>query len=124
MTNSAEMSICEICGGPAEIRNEGSTQGLFCEKCAWSVVTTCLPEILRDEILYDVTVISGEFKNEQHIKTTAKLTGTNFLAARKLLQTESSFVVFKGNASRVSSVRDVLNLACMTYEIQPSFPWQ
>lgn len=123
MKNISEIPACEKCGSPVEFRCEGSTQGLFCTKCEWSVVTTCLPEILRDTTLYEVSVTSGECGSVHHLKTVAQLAGVNFLAARKLLQGPSSFAVFTGDASKVAKVRDMLKSAGLAYEIKPPFPW-
>jgi hypothetical protein len=123
MTNFSELSVCEKCGGPVELRHEGSTQGLFCTKCDWSVVTTRLPEILGDETSYEVTVSSGDYTNEQHMKTVATLTGLNYLAARKLMQSHADFVVFTGKASQVAAIRKKLELARLSYKIKPPFPW-
>jgi len=116
--------VCESCGALVEARREGSVQGVFCTRCDWAVVTTWLPEILRDETLYEVKVVAGDYKNEKHIKAIAKLKELNFLAARKLLQTESSFVVFNGKAAQLVDVRGVLISACMEYVIRPEFLWR
>ncbi|MFZ6721378.1 hypothetical protein [Undibacterium sp. Ji49W] len=121
--NSSEIFVCEKCGGLIEVRREGSTQGLFCTKCDWSLVTTYLPEILRDETTYEVSVTLGYYKNDQHIKTVAELAGVNFLKARKLFQAHTNFVVFTGKASQATLVKDALQLAGLSYEIKPPFPW-
>ena len=121
--NSSEISVCENCGGQIEVRREGSTQGLFCTRCDWSLVTTYLPEIVSDETLYELSVTSGDYNSEQHIKTVAQLKDINFLAARKLLQTQLSFVVLTGKASQLMSIKEALQLAGLSYEIQPPFPW-
>ncbi|AFZ26623.1 hypothetical protein Cylst_4545 [Cylindrospermum stagnale PCC 7417] len=118
------MPICEKCGSQMEIRQEGSTQGLFCTNCDWSIVTTYIPETQRDETLYEVSIINGDAQNKQHIRTVAQVANVNFLAARKLLQERSPFVVFRGNAKEVVRVREVLSMPELVYEITPEFPWQ
>ena len=116
-------SICPKCGGALEARREGSTEGLFCTKCDWSVVTTYLPDVLCDTTSYQVIVTSGDFKLELHLKAVAQLAGVNFLAARKLLQGPGEFVVFTGPAHQVTSARDVLMAADLRFKIEPPFPW-
>lgn len=123
MINFSEIPVCEKCGRSVEFRRDGSTQGVFCTKCEWSVVTTYLPEILRDTTSYEVSVTSGDDRNDQHLKVVAQLAGVNFLAARKLLQGSSGFLVFAGSATKTAEVRDMLKLAGLAYEIKPPFPW-
>jgi hypothetical protein len=123
MIDSVTECKCPECGGALEARREGSTQGLFCTKCDWSVVTTYLPDVLRDTTSYQVSVTSADFKNDQHLKAVAHLTGINLLAARKLLQAPGDFVVFTGLAQEVTSVRDTLRAAGLGFKIEPSFPW-
>jgi hypothetical protein len=106
-----------------EARREGSIQGLFCTNCDWSIVTTYIPEILLDETLYEVSIINGDAQNKQHIKTVAQVASVNFLAARKLLQEQSPFVVFRGIATEVVKVREVLCMVGLVYEITPEFHW-
>ena len=105
------------------MRREGSTQGVFCTKCDWSVVTTVLPDILRDTSCYEVKVTSGDFKSDRQLKAVAQVTGGNLLAARKLLQQSGHFVVFTGAAPAVAAVRDVLTAAGLGLAIEPPFPW-
>ncbi|MBI1771803.1 MAG: hypothetical protein HYR68_05575 [Burkholderiales bacterium] len=123
MMNSSEISVCGKCSSPVEVRREGSSQGLFCMKCDWAVVTTYISEILRDGTSYEVSITSGEDKNDLHIRTIAKLTGVNFLAARKLLQTDVNFVLLTGVASQIIETREALRLVGLSYEIKPSFPY-
>jgi hypothetical protein len=123
MTDSHDISACPKCAGAVELRREGLTQGLFCTRCDWSVVTTNLPPILSDAASYEVTVTAGDFKNESHLKTVAQLAGVNFLEARKLLQGGGSFVVYTGRAQQVAAARDALKEAGLKFDIQPPFRW-
>ena len=114
---------CQKCGGEAIWRQEGNTQGWFCAKCDWSMVTTCMPEILSDTTHYEVRAVYGDFRNIEHIKTVAQLMGVNFLVSRRLLKTGKVFVVFNGLAHHVIKVRDILKGVGMDLEIKPSFRW-
>ncbi len=123
MTNPNINSMCPQCGGTTELRREGSTQGLFCTNCEWSVVTTVLPEILRDTSAYAIKVTQGDFRNERHLKAIAEVAGVNMLASRKLLQQPEGFVVASGSAREIAAARDVLVSAGLTFAIEPPFPW-
>ncbi|HLO87738.1 MAG TPA: hypothetical protein VK203_22405 [Nostocaceae cyanobacterium] len=121
---SQALPVCEQCGSPMEVRREGSTQGLYCTNCDWSVVTTYIPAIILDETLYKVSILNGDAQNKQHIRAVAQIVNVNFLAARKLLQEQSPLIVFRGDAKEVVRVREVLSMAGLVYEITPEFPWQ
>lgn len=123
MTNASINSVCPQCGGALEPRREGSTQGLFCMNCEWSVVTTVLPDILRDTSTYTVKVTQGDFKNDHHLKAVAQLAGVNMLTSRKLLQQSESFVVATGSARKIAAARDTLLSAGLGFAIEPPFPW-
>jgi tRNA(Ile2) C34 agmatinyltransferase TiaS len=122
MTDISQVPICEKCGSEMEFRREGSSQGLFCTNCDWSVVTTYIPEILLDETLYEVIITDGNPQNKKHISTVSHAGNINFLSARKSLR-EGSFVVFKGIATEVVEIRKTLDSAGLSYKIAPEFPW-
>ena len=105
-----------------EARQDGSTQGLYCTKCDWSVVTTHIPEIWLDETEYEVRVCGGDYRNEQHVKVVSKVSCTNFLASRRLLQ-DTQPLVFTGKAVDVVRARASLVAAGMTCVISPEFRW-
>jgi len=121
MTNTA-IEVCEKCGGALVIRQEGNTQGLYCTKCNWSVVTTHIPEFMLDSTKYEVRVCRGDYRNGQHVKAVSKVSSMNFLASRKLLQ-EVEPLVFSGEAADVIRVREILSAAGMVCEINPEFRW-
>lgn len=104
-----------------EFRREGSTQGLFCKNCDWSVVTTYIPAMLLDETVYEVRARDGDFHNETHVKAVAEVSGRNFLGARKLLQ-EREPLVYKGKAPAVARAEAVLTAAGIGIQIAPPFP--
>lgn len=120
--NISTNRVCEECGSPLEVRAEGSTQGLYCTKCDWAVVTTGMPEIRRDTAIYEVFVTGGNFKDEQQVKVISEVSGENFLAARKLLQMPGK-TVFRGRAAKVVEVRDALEKAGIHYKIEPMFKY-
>jgi hypothetical protein len=117
----SEEIVCENCGSLTEPRNGG----IFCVNCDWSVVTTYIPEIVLDLTLYNVDITSGDYQNLEHIKTVSRISGVNFLIARKFLQRQSPFSVYKGLAINILEIREMLNkVGGLTYQINPIFPWE
>lgn len=112
---------CTQCGGELEPRREGSTQGLFCKHCGWSVVTTYIPAILLDQTIYEIRLVSGDFHDERHIKAVAEVSGRNFLGARQLLQ-ERDPLIYTGKAVDVARAEAVLIAAGIGVQIVPPFP--
>ncbi len=104
-----------------ELLREGSTQGLLCKSCGWSVVTTQIAAMLLDETIYEVHLRDGDFRNETHVKAVAEVSGRNFLGARKLLQERES-LVYKGNAPEVARAEAALTAAGISIRITPPFP--
>jgi hypothetical protein len=121
MMSIPDTTVCEQCGGQIELRQEGSTHGLYCTRCDWSIVTTHIPEITLDTTSYEVRV-DGDCRNEGHVKAAAEVSGMNFLAARKLLQ-EPRSIVFTGRAVDVMRAREILTAAGMGCTINPDFRW-
>ena len=118
---SIDTERCSKCAGEMELRRTGSTQGLFCKKCGWYLVTTHIPPMLLDETEYELRAIGGDFHNEAHVKAVAEVSGCNFLGARKLLQ-EDKPVVLRGRATEVARAETVLTAAGVGAQILPTFP--
>ena len=115
--------LCENCGGVMEPRREGRSEGMFCTKCDWAVVTTYTPPIMLDKTTYEVRIVGGNYRDALHVKTVAHLGGMNFLAARKLLR-DPRPMIFKGRAPEVLQVRNKLAEAGLRSEISPEFRWE
>jgi hypothetical protein len=122
MTNTLNAAVCEKCGGRMEIRREGSSQGLFCTQCDWSVVTTRISEVKLDTTLYEIVACDGNPDDARHVKAVAQVSGTNFLATRKILQREFP-IVFKGIAVDVLQVRETLAGVGIRCQVTPEFRW-
>ena len=117
------MPKCERCGHLLEARRSGTTQGLFCPNCDWSVVTTYIPEIKLDATSYEILITGGDYRSLDQVKLLARVGDMNFITARKLLQENSPFVLPKRDATATAEVRDQLDSAGLGYQISPSFPW-
>lgn len=114
--------VCEKCGAPAEMRQSGSTRGVYCTKCDWALVTTYVGDMAKDMTKYEVRILTGDAQNERHIRAVASVSGVNFIAAKKLLS-EAESVVFVGRAARVLEVRSLLDGAGITSRISPDFKY-
>ena len=115
-------NICEKCGGGVEVRQEGSSQALYCTKCDWAIVTTCIPEILKDVTIYHLHIINGNQNDLSHIKIVASISGFNFLNTKKLLYSASP-IVFSGKAIDISKAKKQLEQIGLITETTPQFKW-
>jgi hypothetical protein len=121
MTHDLQI-LCEACGSPTTGFREGRTDGIRCTRCDWSVATTYTPPIQLDQTIYTVRIERGDYRDTQQVKAVAHVVGSNLLTARELLRS-SQPTVFRGDASHVVQVRDLLLAAGVSIEIQPKFPW-
>ncbi len=115
--------LCPECGGPTEILRARRTIETRCIQCGWSVVTCYTPPIENDMTEYAVHVLSGNFRDGEHVRLVAKLTGSNFLQARDLLQRKDA-IVFRGKALEVLRVKESLTRANLRIFIEPKFDWE
>ncbi|MDS9876020.1 MULTISPECIES: hypothetical protein [Pseudomonas] len=113
--------ICTSCEEQLDVFNEGSTQGLRCSGCGWSLVTTHISDIKIDEREYKI-FCSGNYKSEAHVRVVSEVAGYNFLMSRKALQ-KGQFLLFSGQAVEVSRVRKMLGHAGVLCTITPDFKW-
>lgn len=113
---------CEKCGGILEHRIKGSTQGLFCEKCGWNVITTYIPPIKRDATIYQVFVYKNCRPSIDQIKIISKICNRNYLEVRRMLA-EQQALIYEGCAETVLTVIESLEKERVLYEICPPFPY-
>lgn len=113
---------CEKCGGILEHRIKGSTQGLFCEKCGWNVVTTYIPPIKRDATIYQVFVYKNCRPSIDQIKIISKICNRNYLEVRRMLA-EQQALIYEGCTETVLTVIESLEKERVLYEICPPFPY-
>lgn len=115
--------VCPSCGHELVSRTELRVSGLFCSHCEWAVVTTYIPEILKDCTKYKIWVESADFENVSQLRVVAKLCGINLLAARDLLKSQERFLVAEGFAQEVLTSQADLLTAKVRISIEPPFPW-
>jgi hypothetical protein len=82
-----------------------------------------MPEFLGDQTQYHVTLVSGDFRDDRHLKAVAQLLGVNRLAARKALEASQELAVFSGLACDLVGIRDALMAVGLEHRIDPPFPW-
>ena len=118
----AMIKRCEECGAITEHRVEGSTEGFFCTKCSWSLVTTVMPEIDADITKYKIYLLFANVHNKDHVKALSEVANANFLQAMKMAKKDRS-LIFEGEALEVKKVIKILNKLSIKYEIIPKFPY-
>lgn len=114
-------SACEQCGGHLEYFKEGSAEGVRCQRCGRSLVTTHIADIKLDTVEYEV-FCRGDYKNKAHIRAVSEVAGCNFIMARKKLQS-GLFFAFSGQALDTLHVRNIFIAAGMYCVISPDFKW-
>ncbi|NWB46624.1 hypothetical protein [Pseudomonas gingeri] len=113
--------VCERCSERLENFKEGSTQGVRCIGCGWSVVTTHISGAKVDETKYEVSC-RGDYRNETHVRVVSELMGCNFLKSRKTLQ-NGLFLVYFGQAVEVLRVRNILFSRGLDCTVKPDLNW-
>ena len=121
MTSNEDV-LCEKCGAVMESRIEGSTSGVYCTNCEWSVVTTYMPEIVLDSNKYKVYLLSADPKNREQLKAISTVANVNFLQARKMFLEERALVL-EDEAVAIDKVRKLFDECFIRYEIEPPFPY-
>jgi transposase-like protein len=113
---------CEICGSDTVHRVENNTQGFFCTKCNWALVTTYIPEIAQDVTKYRIYLCHADFKNQKHIKALSQIANINFLQARRKIQ-ENKPLILEDNALAIEKAKKFFDELLIKYEIEPDFPY-
>lgn len=118
----SEVKKCKNCGADTEFRVEGSTEGFFCTKCDWALVTTHIPEIAKDSTHYKMYLLSADPNNKDQIKLLSQVANINYLQARKMAREDMPLII-EGEAVVIDKARDALNQVSIEYDIKPSFPY-
>ncbi|WP_416768938.1 hypothetical protein ACMGT0_15885 [Pseudomonas sp. RHF3.3-3] len=118
---SYSLMMCERCGGELVAFKEGSTGGMKCLACGWSLVATDIHGIKLDDKDYEVFCF-GDYKNKNHVMAVSKASGCNFLESREGLR-QGEFLAFCGKAIDILKVFDDLVDAGLKCSIKPDFIW-
>jgi hypothetical protein len=117
-----ENKCCDICGADIEYRIEGDTEGVFCTRCNWSLVTTHIPKIAQDINIYKMYLCSADPNDKDHLKALAKVANINLLQAKKMAK-ENKPLIIEDEALAIDKARNILNDLSIKYDIYPSFPY-
>ena len=122
MTMDIESMLCELCNSQCEYRIINSTQGWHCKNCGWSVVTTYIPEIDRDEEHYSVLLDKNIHFSTEVVKTISKIKNINYLEGLEWLKTSDS-ILCKGKARYVLEIINMLEENGLSYSITPKYKY-
>ena len=117
----SEKIICEQCGSEMLPHHTGSTGGMLCPECGWGWVTTYSSPIDADKTMYTVSFHKPEKTTAAMVKLYAKLTGANFIQAKKGLE--------EGNAGFSALAADIqkhiaeIHSVGMEFTITPDYPY-
>lgn len=113
---------CPVCNHDLIAFTEGSTRGVRCSHCDYSLVTTYIEPIYEDDNIYTITLDAGNVVDKQSIKVIARITGENFIFAKRCLE-NSPIEIVKGSAEEILEFKNVLDLSGLKYSIAPTFPY-
>lgn len=117
-----EIKKCEKCGADTEFRVEGSTEGFFCTRCDWALVTTRIPAIAQDISKYKMYLLSADPHNKDQLKALSEVANVNFLQARKMAQEERPLII-QDEALAIDKAKKLFDELSIKYEIEPDFPY-
>ena len=70
---------CPVCNHDLIPFTEGSTTGVRCSYCDYSIVTTYIEPIYEDDNTYTVVLEAGNSVDMSTIKVISKITGKNYI---------------------------------------------
>ncbi|MBR1599899.1 MAG: hypothetical protein IJ661_13455 [Lachnospiraceae bacterium] len=114
--------ICEQCDIVMESFSDNSVIGWRCPKCGWAIVTSNLGKIHNDIVEYSIYITNPINASVDRIKLVAKITNTNYLNAKKLLE-EGNCCIYKGKAVDVKNIIEELIKVEINYDVCPSFEY-
>ena len=113
---------CPDCENKLEDFIEGSSMGLRCPKCGWSLVTTYIPPILEDENEYTISLLEGNNPSPDVLRAVSRLAGCNYIAAKRMIL-EAPMALFTGLASDVLAQKTALEDSGVQVGVTPTFPY-
>lgn len=114
--------VCEKCKGELNWRIEGATQGLWCPKCGWNVVTTYIDEIHADMTEYRLYIRNVQEIDKEKIKFVAKTANVNFIIAKQMLQ-KREVCILKARAPEIKAAISKLQELNIDFNVSPMFKY-
>lgn len=117
-------TTCPECGNDEAICIvEGSSLVFKCLCCGWSVATSWTDPINEDETTYVIKLLPRNSATKPVLSAIAKVMETNFLGAKKALDSEVGLNLFEGGAVEIRARAEALRSAGVYFEIIPEYPW-
>ncbi len=115
--------VCRECGGKLEYKRQGMTQGWYCTKCAWNVVTSYFPPIASDTTSFELIVSAAEPLTDDTVQMLAFVLSTD-LARTKEALSHNEKLLFEGMAVPIARARkQLMHMKEVTFEIEPEWPY-
>ncbi len=113
---------CPMCNHELIAFKNGSSIGVRCSSCDYSVVTSYIEPIFEDKNVYTIILEKGNALSKDSLKTVSGIIGKNYIAAKKCISSAPS-ILFQGYAADVMDVKKILDTSAMKYSISPKFPY-
>lgn len=113
---------CPMCNHDLTTFTEGSTIGVRCTHCDYSLVTTYTEPIYEDKNIYVIILAPGNTVVKQNIKAISKIINKNFIYAKQCLE-NSPIEIAKGTALEIIELKKSLDSYGIKYSITPAFPY-
>ena len=115
-------TICEKCGSKCSHRIKDSIQEVFCTKCDWSIVTSFIPEIVKNTKSFTLTLTNYSYENINQIKLIAKSIEKNLIEAKTMMKNNTKIVI-TGSAYSIIDFIPELVKNDIHVELQNDFTW-
>lgn len=107
---------CDKCGSVME----GTPGSMICSNCGWGWATTYLDPIDSDTTEYQITILEGNKTSVEIIKAVNQVAHLNLLKSKGVIE-EAPRVIYKGRASYIYGMKEILDSASVKYKIEPDF---
>ncbi len=113
--------ICPKCGAEMVAIYEKPALNLSCPKCGCKLATTKWDKIDLDDTDYEIILASLIKPSMNQIKLISNMTGKNYIASKKILETGGLLLTAK--AIDAENILKDLNDAKIKFHISPNFPY-
>lgn len=113
---------CPVCNHELIPMKEGSSIGVRCSNCEYSVVTSYIDPIYEDENTYTLMLEADNVCDKTCMKIISRITGENFIQAKKLISS-APVVIAEGKAMDILTIKKELDENSIKYSISPIFPY-